>query len=51
VQEEIVNESDAFEVIPNGWGKKGWTTVSLKRVDKKTFQWALETAYAKSLLK
>jgi hypothetical protein len=49
IQEEIVESSKAFQKIPNAWGKQGWTTVSLKLVDKKTLTWALETAYQESL--
>ena len=51
IQKEITEDSKAFKPVPNAWGRKGWTTISLAQVDKKTFLWALETALTVSMVK
>ena len=37
---------DAFTAIPNGWGKQGWTTVTLAALSKAELKAALEMAWA-----
>ncbi len=36
---------DAFAPIDNAWGRKGWTTISLSKVDRRELHAALETAW------
>jgi hypothetical protein len=36
---------DAFVPVPGGWGRQGWTTVSLAHVDKKALTYCLQVAY------
>ena len=38
-------ESDVIFAIPNGWGRQGWTTINLKKANKKLVRSALEEAY------
>lgn len=36
---------DAFEAIPNAWGRQGWTTCTLKALSVGELRAALETAW------
>jgi hypothetical protein len=36
---------DAFEPVPNKWGKHGWTNVSMAHVSERTFRYALDLAW------
>jgi hypothetical protein len=36
----------AFTAIPNGWGRQGWTTVTLSEIDAAELGAALEMAWA-----
>jgi hypothetical protein len=36
----------AFQPIPNGWGRQGWTTATLSKLSKAELQDALRIAYA-----
>jgi hypothetical protein len=38
-------QSDVIFAIPNGWGRKGWTTINLDKANKKLVKSALEEAY------
>lgn len=42
---------DAFERIPNGWGRMGWTTATLAALNTKELRGALETAWRHALPK
>jgi len=37
---------EAFTPIPNAWGRNGWTTADLPRLDERELKAALETAWA-----
>ena len=37
---------EAFTAIPNGWGRQGWTTATLSKLNKAELQDALWIAYA-----
>ncbi|MEP6845372.1 MAG: MmcQ/YjbR family DNA-binding protein [Panacibacter sp.] len=37
--------SDVIFPIPNGWGRQGWTTINLKKANKKLVTDALKEAY------
>lgn len=56
-QQQLLCEAEPsmFEVIPNAWGRKGWTNLVLKKVDVKTAKSALRMAWknaaSKTLLK
>lgn len=39
---------EAIEVIPGGWGRMGWTSCDLKKVDAATFRAALLAAHARA---
>lgn len=47
MDQDIFSKADraAIYPVPNTWGKRGWTSVELKKVKKKLFQQALLTAY------
>jgi predicted DNA-binding protein (MmcQ/YjbR family) len=36
----------AFSAIPNGWGRQGWTTVMLDKLDEDELRAALEMSWA-----
>jgi hypothetical protein len=36
---------DIFAAVPNGWGKQGWTTVTLAAIDPRELKAALEMAW------
>lgn len=36
---------EAFSPVPNAWGKQGWTTADLSRLDQAEVASALETAW------
>ena len=38
-------ESDVIFPVDNAWGRQGWTTVNLKKANKKLVKSALEEAY------
>lgn len=38
-------QPDAFEPVPNKWGKHGWTNVHLPTVSERTFRYALDLAW------
>jgi hypothetical protein len=38
-------ESDTIFPVDNAWGRQGWTTVNLKKANKKLVKSALEEAY------
>ena len=38
-------ESDIIFPVDNAWGRQGWTTVNLKKANKKLVKSALEEAY------
>lgn len=40
---------DAFAPVPGGWGRQGWTTAVLSRLDEARLAQALETAWAHAL--
>jgi predicted DNA-binding protein (MmcQ/YjbR family) len=42
----IAAEPAIFEAVPNYWGQKGWTWMTLKTADAKTAESALTTAHA-----
>ena len=42
---------DAFAVIPNGWGRMGWTTATLSALSIAELRAALETAHAHAVKK
>jgi len=37
---------EAFAPVPGGWGRQGWTTVTLARIDRTELADALALAYA-----
>lgn len=37
---------EAFSPIPNAWGRQGWTTADLSRLDRAELASALETAWS-----
>ena len=37
---------EAFTPVPNAWGRQGWTTADLARVDVAELKSAIETAWA-----
>ena len=37
----------AFQPIPNAWGRQGWTTATLSKLSKAELQDALRIAYAR----
>jgi hypothetical protein len=37
---------EAFTPIPNAWGRNGWTSADLSRLDEPELRAALETAWA-----
>lgn len=39
---------EAMAVIPGGWGRMGWTSCDLKKVDAATFRAALQAAHARA---
>jgi YjbR len=42
---------NAFEAIPNAWGKQGWTTAKLSELSAADLKSALEMAYAHAVVK
>ncbi|HEV2676010.1 MAG TPA: MmcQ/YjbR family DNA-binding protein [Aliidongia sp.] len=42
---------DAFAAVPNAWGRQGWTTATLARLDAAELESALRTAWAGALPK
>lgn len=36
---------ESFAPVPNKWGQRGWTTVTLARIGKADLQAAIEVAY------
>jgi hypothetical protein len=42
---------DAFEAIPNGWGRMGWTTATLSALSVAELRAALATAHAHAIKK
>jgi hypothetical protein len=42
---------EAFEAIPNAWGKQGWTTAKLSKLSAAELRAALEMAYAHAVKK
>lgn len=47
-QKRFLEEPEAFEEIPNAWGKQGWTTVLLEFIDRDSFKDALKSAWKAS---
>jgi len=43
--------ADAFAAIPNGWGRQGWTTVTLANLSVAELRNALEMAWRHALAK
>jgi hypothetical protein len=39
---------DAIAPVPGGWGRMGWTSCELKKVDARTFDAALAAAHARA---
>lgn len=48
---KVMLAPEAFRPIDNGWGRQGWTTLVLDRVDEEELRVALEMAYAHAQLK
>lgn len=44
-------DAESFMPVGNAWGRKGWTTVRLKGVEKALFSKALKSAWEHSFLK
>jgi hypothetical protein len=42
---------EAFAPVPNAWGKQGWTTATLAKLDIAELKAALETAWAHAQIK
>jgi hypothetical protein len=42
---------DAFKPVSGGWGKQGWTTATLAKLDRPELKQALETAWRHALPK
>ena len=42
---------EAFAPVPNAWGKQGWTTATLAKLNAAELKSALETAWAHALPK
>jgi hypothetical protein len=40
---------DAFAPVPGGWGRQGWTTVTLAAISAAELKGALETAWRQAL--
>jgi hypothetical protein len=47
-QRFVVLDAEAFVPIDNAWGRQGWTTAKLRRVDRAQFVEALSTAWHNS---
>lgn len=47
----VRDHPDAFEPVPGGWGRQGWTTVTLASVDKATLAPVLHEAHALAMVK
>jgi hypothetical protein len=45
-QLKCLTAPDAFTPVPGGWGRMGWTTVTLKEVSAEELANALKTAWA-----
>ena len=43
--------SEAFAPVPNAWGRQGWTTMTLSKVDKAELKQALEMAWRHAIAK
>ena len=43
--------ADAFEAVPNAWGKQGWTTATLSKLSMPELKAALAMAHAHALPK
>ena len=42
---------EAFAPVTGGWGKMGWTTATLSKLDRADLKAALETAWAQAVAK
>ena len=47
-QQEVLTSAEpaVFQAVPNYWGQKGWTWMTLKAADLKTAESALKTSHA-----
>lgn len=48
---KVMMAPQAFAPIPNAWGRKGWTTMTLAAVDEAELRAALEMAWQHALPK
>ncbi len=46
---KCVTAPDAFAAVPNAWGRQGWTTITLARLDQSELRAALELAWRDAL--
>jgi hypothetical protein len=46
---KVLLAPDAFRPVDNAWGRQGWTTIQLDRLDEAELQAALEMAWRHAL--